>query len=91
MELHVKPEDKIYDDVNYLIENKQVCLKLTKLFEKDAYRRDGLYCRLYEVGFLEKEGHFNLLFSPGRHEILEDKTIVLYNRLKEPRSIFIKI
>ncbi len=82
MELRVKPKDKMYKDLKYLIENDPVKINMAKILTNpDTFRREDTYRTLYNLGFLERVGKLNVYYIPGKYGLLEDKTIVLHDRL----------
>lgn len=83
MKLYIKPEDKIYEDVKCLIENKNVTVNVFGiLIKEDVFRKENTYSSLNSIGFLDrKREKLNLSYSPGKYELLEDKTIILYDKL----------
>lgn len=97
MELLIKPKDKRYEDLEYLINQGSVKINVFEMlatFDLEGYRRYNTYMGIYAAGFLDIEEdwvHPEIMqpsdwkltstFLPGRYEVLEDKTIVLYNRI----------
>lgn len=85
MKLYIKPEDRVYEDVKYLIENKNVAMNVFGLLIKeDTFRRECTYSSLSSIGFLDRKvKKLNLSYSLGKYELLEDRTIVLYDKLHD--------
>lgn len=82
MKLSIKPGDKIYEDLMYLIDNKSVLIPFEIHFGlKSGQRRIKLYCELLSKGFLTITGKHDNEISLGKYELLEDKTIILYDKL----------
>lgn len=85
MKLSIKPEDKTYEDVKYLVENRNVAINIFGiLIKEDALRREYTYSSLNSLGFLDRKviaKKLNINYSPGKYELLEDKTIILYDKL----------
>jgi hypothetical protein len=85
MKLCIKQEDKIYGDIKFLIDNQKVTMGLfDSLFKEDGFRRDLVYGRLSSVGLLDRKiGMLKLTYSAKKFEFLEDKTIILYDKLTD--------
>jgi len=83
MKLCIKPEDKIYGAIKNLIDKQNVTLSLFgPIFKDDQFAQELAYSPLCRMGFLERKKQiFTSTYSPKKCELLEDKTIILYDEL----------
>ena len=82
MELHVKPGDKIRSDVEYLVDNEVVRIGIIDNIGLGfAPGRMVLYDNLCYLRLINREDKTfrKWRYSPRKYEVLEDKTIVLFD------------